>query len=207
MISKRPHPPFTAPEGASLPRWRTFASPSGDERGVFSMMSSGTTFFSCFASERCNSGWIARIQSIMGSSFTLGSKACICSAISAFACTKSICARKRYESSTSCTWGRNSSENTVRIRMISRRSAASSSRTLLLASTTSAGSINTVFPVADSSCTMPLILRFMPGATGIIRRPSRNVGATSCATRPSRWAACNIVYKVRDIDPAVCSIS
>ena len=93
------------------------------------------------------------------------------------------------------------------MRTISLRSAASSSRTLLLASTTSAGSMNTVFPVADSSWTMPLILRFSPGATGIIRRPSRRVGATSWATRPSRWVECSIVYKVREIDPAVCSIS
>ena len=142
-------------------------------------MSSGTTFLSCFASERCNSGCMALIQSICGSAFTSGSKACICSAISALACIKSMVARNWYESSTSCTWGRSSSENTVRMRIISLRSAASSSRTLLLASTTSAGSMNTVFPVADSSCTIPLILRFSPGATGIISRPSRRVGAVS----------------------------
>ena len=155
-------------------------------RSCVSIMSNGTAFLSCRSNERRSSGWIARIQSMCGSAFTSGSKASICSAISAFACIRSISARNWYESSTSCTWGLSSSLNTVSMRMISRRSAASSSRTLLLASTTSAGSMNTVLPVADSSCTIPLILRFIPGATGIISRPSRMVGATSCATSPSR---------------------
>ena len=91
--------------------------------------------------------------------------------------------------------------------MTSLRSSASSCLTLLLASTTSAGSINTVFPVADSSCTIPLIRRFTDGATGNTSRPSRMVGAASFSTSPSFWAACNIVYKVREIEPCVFSNS
>ena len=170
-------------------------------------MSSGTACLSCFFSERCSKGCIALIQSMVGSCCTVGSKACICSAHCALACIRSIMARNRYDSSTCSTCGRSSSLNTVRIRIISRLSAASNSRILLLASTTSAGSMNTVFPVALSSCTMPLIFLFSPGATGIISRPSRRVGAVSCATKPSRWAACRIVYKVREMLPEVCSMS
>ena len=115
----------------------------------------------------------------------------------------SILARKSYEFRISVTFGLSSSENTVRIRTISRRSAASSSRTLLLASTTSVGSINTVLPVADSSCTIPLILRLTIGDTGITSRPSLTAGVTSLSTSPSFWAACSIVYKVREILPSI----
>lgn len=64
-------------------------------------------------------------------------------------------------------------------RMISRRSAALSSRMRLLASTTAAGSMKTVLPVALSSWMIPLILRLRAGATGMTRRPSRSVGETS----------------------------
>ena len=166
-------------------------------------MSSGTTCLSCFSSASCNNGWQACIQSRWGTPFTSGSKALVSLANSVFAYIKSICARKAYELRISVMCGRSSSLNTVRIRTISRRSAASSSRTLLLASTTSVGSMNTVFPVADSSCTIPLILRFTPGATGITSRPSRTAGVTSLSTNPSFWAACKIVYKVRDIEPSI----
>jgi len=98
---------------------------------------------------------------------------------------KSISARNSYDWSISGMEGRNVLENVVRIRMISRRSSPSSSRMRLLASTTSAGSMNTVLPLADSSWTIPLILRFSPGATGITNRPSRMVGVTSLSTYPS----------------------
>ena len=93
------------------------------------------------------------------------------------------------------------------MRITSRRSSASSWRTLLFASTTSVGSINTVLPVALSSCTIPLILRFSCGCTGITSRPSRMAGAASLSTSPSRWAACSIVYNVREMLPCVFSKS
>ena len=93
------------------------------------------------------------------------------------------------------------------MRITSRRSSASSWRTLLFASTTSVGSINTVLPVALSSCTIPFILRFSCGCTGITNRPSRMAGAASLSTSPSRWAACSIVYNVREMLPWVFSKS
>ena len=77
----------------------------------------------------------------------------------------------------------------------------------LLASTTSAGSTNTVLPEADSSCTMPRILRFRPGATGITRRPSRRVGVTSFSTRPSLCAARSMPNSVREMLPSVLASS
>ena len=92
------------------------------------------------------------------------------------------------------------------MRTTSRRSSASNSRIRLLASTTSVGSTKTVFPVDDSSCTIPLILRFKPGAIGTTNRPSRTVGVTSLSTSPSLCAALNILYKVRETLPsALCS--
>ena len=120
---------------------------------------------------------------------------------------KSISAKNSYEESKAGTCGRTVAENSVRMRMISRRSSPSSSRMRLLASTTSAGSINTVFPVADSSCTIPLILRFMPGATGMTRRPSRMVGVTSLSTYPSDCAARRILLRLREMLPVVAESS
>ena len=102
----------------------------------------------------------------------------------------------------SSTCGRTSFVNSVSITIISRRSSASSSRMRLFASTTSVGSTNTVLPVDDSSCTMPLMRRFMAGAIGTTRRPSRRVGVTSLSTRPSLCAACNMLYNVRDTLPS-----
>ena len=89
------------------------------------------------------------------------------------------------------------------MRIISRRSSPSNSRMRLLASTTSAGSMKTVFPVADSSCTIPLIFRFNPGATGITSRPSRMVGVTSLSTYPSAWALRRIACRLREMLPVV----
>lgn len=76
-------------------------------------------------------------------------------------------------------YGRTLLVKSVRMRMISFLSSPSSSRTRLFASTTSVGSIKTVLPVALSSCTIPLILRFRVGMTGITSLPSRRVGVTS----------------------------
>ena len=64
---------------------------------------------------------------------------------------KSILAKNSYDCRIAGTCGRTVAENSVSIRMISRRSSPSSSRIRLLASTTSAGSMKTGFPVADSS--------------------------------------------------------
>ena len=83
--------------------------------------------------------------------------------------------------------------------MTSRRSSASNSRMRLLASTTSVGSMKSVFPEADSSCTMPFIFRFIAGATGITSRPSRMAGVTSFSTNPSLCADRSILYKVREM--------
>ena len=102
----------------------------------------------------------------------------------------------------SSTCGRTSFENSVSITIISRRSSASNSRIRLLASTTSVGSMNTVLPVDDSSCTIPLIRRFIAGATGTTSLPSRSVGVTSFSTRPSLCAACSILYNVRETLPS-----
>ena len=55
--------------------------------------------------------------------------------------------KNSYDSKTSGMDGRNKLENSIRMRIISRRSSPSSSRMRLLASTTSAGSMNTVLPL------------------------------------------------------------
>ena len=91
--------------------------------------------------------------------------------------------------------------------MISRRSSPSSSRMRLFASTTTSGSMKTVLPLADSSCTIPLIFRLKAGATGIIRRPSRMVGVISLSTTPSDCAARNIDCKLREMPLMVAVIS
>ena len=93
------------------------------------------------------------------------------------------------------------------MRMISLRSSPSSSCTRLLASTTSVGSMNTVLPVALSSCTIPLIFFFSVGITGITSLPSRSVGVTSFSTTPSLCAERNILYKVREMLPSVFASS
>ena len=88
------------------------------------------------------------------------------------------------------------------MRIISWRSSLSSSRILLLASTTSVGSMNTVRPDALSSCTIPCIFRFSAGATGITKRPSRMVGATSFSTMPSACAERRMPPRMREMEPS-----
>ena len=77
----------------------------------------------------------------------------------------------------------------------------------LFASTTTSGSIKTVLPLADSSCTIPFIFRLKAGATGIIKRPSRMVGVTSLSTTPSDCAARRMDCRLRDIPLIVIVIS
>ncbi len=79
---------------------------------------------------------------------------------------------------------------------ISRRSRASKSRISLLASKTSAGSINAICPVADSSCTKPLTLRLCSDKIGITMRPSRTVSDISSPIQPLLRAVRRIRSKV-----------
>ena len=172
-----------------------------------SSISSGTTFLPCLASDICNSGCTASNQSTICLSSTSGLHALASMLKTAFARIKSISAKNSYEERMAGTCGRTIAENSVRMRIISRRSSPSNSRIRLFASTTSAGSIKTVLPVADSSCTIPLIFRFMPGATGITSRPSRIVGVTSLSTYPSDCAARRMLFKLRDMLPVVADSS
>ena len=172
-----------------------------------SLMSSGTTFFPCLASVMRSKGCSASTQSMWGWSCSCGLMASMLMAVSALARIKSISARKVYDSRISGICGRTSSVNSVRMRITSRRSSPSSSRMRLLASTTSAGSMKTVFPVADSSCTIPLMRRFSAGTTGITSRPSRTVGFTSLSTMPSACAERSIEFSVRDMLPVVAASS
>ena len=169
----------------------------------FSVMSNGTTFFPCLANDICSNGCTAAAQSMTCLSARSGFRALMSSANKALARMKSISAKNSYDNKMSGMEGRNSSEKSVRMRMISRRSSLSSSRIRLLASTTSAGSMNTVFPLADSSCTMPLIFRFKAGATGMTSRPSRMAGVTSLSTTPSDWALRKMLFSVREMLPIV----
>ncbi len=117
----------------------------------------------------------------------------------AFAWIKSIFARNSYDSSRSGRNGRSQLVKSVSILMISRRSSASSSRIRLLASTTSDGSIKTVLPEADSSCTIPLIFRLWEGFTGITSRPSRILGDTSLSTYPSACAFRRMAFRLLEM--------
>ena len=92
---------------------------------------------------------------------------------------KSSVASRLYESSSSSMWGRSSAATAISMRTSSRCSSMWSSRSRLLASTTSAGSMKTVLPDADSSWTMPGMRRLFIGATGTTRRPSRTDAVVS----------------------------
>ena len=168
-------------------------------RSFVSSMSNGTTFLLCLANEICSSGCTAAPQSIHCLFSNAGLMAPVCWANNALARMKSISAKNSYDCSTSGINGRNSSVNSINMRIISCRSSISSSLTRLLASTTASGSIKTVLPLADSSCTMPLTLRFIAGATGITKRPSRMVGETSFSITPSLCALRNILARIRDM--------
>ena len=148
-------------------------------------ISSGTTFLSWRSSESLSSGCTACTQSTTVLRSRIGLQASKSIVRRALERIKSILAINPYDSRIDGISGRMLSVNSIRMRVTSRFSSASSSRMRLLASTTSSGSMNTVLPDADSSCTIPRILRFNPGATGSTRRPSRMVGAASLSTRPS----------------------
>ena len=135
----------------------------------------------------------------------LGAMALICAARSALACMKSICPKKYCESSISGMSGRIWLVARVSMRCFSRCSCASNSRIWLLASTTAVGSIYIVLPVADSSCTMPPILRLCIGETGSTSLPSLSVGVASLSMIPSACACLSMLLSVRDTEPCDAS--
>ena len=166
------------------------------------VMSRGTMSLFWRFKELRNRGWHACTQSICGWDSTSGSMALNSCANCVLACMKSISPRNFILSNMPSTSGRISSLTSESIFIISLFSSASSSRNLLLASTTAVGSRKRVFPVADSSCTMPLILRFMLGGIGMTSRPSRIAGVTSFSMRPSCCAFRSIELSVCDTEPA-----
>jgi len=103
------------------------------------------------AKESVSSGWRTLIHLMCGASATEGMMQLSLLPKMAFALIKSISARKLQFSSSSSMYGLMVSARAVRIRTISRFSSCSSSVISLFSSTTSEGSMNTVFPVADSS--------------------------------------------------------
>ncbi len=76
----------------------------------------------------------------------------------------------------------------------------------LLASTISAGSIYMVLPEADSSWTMPLILRLCIVSTGITTRPSRTEGDVSLSIYPAWTAWASTRRMAAFIDPVAADI-
>ena len=172
-----------------------------------SSISRGTICLFCFLWEINSRGCFALYHLIICLSSMLGFIASRSMANVALALMKSIVARNSYDCNMSATSGRRMSVNVTSIFIISLRSSLSNSLMRLLASTTSAGSINTVLPEADSSCTIPFIFRLNAGATGITRRPSRMVGVTSFSTSPSFWAVRKIALRLRDIPLETCAIS
>ena len=75
-----------------------------------------------------------------------------------------------------------------RMRTTSLRSACSRSRISLFVSSISAGSMNTVWPVADSSRINPFSLRLCSARIGSTTRPSRTVGSAPSGTHRSATA-------------------
>ena len=63
--------------------------------------------------------------------------------------------------------------------------------------------MNTVFPEALSSWTMPEIRRLFIGATGITRRPSRMAGAASASSTPSATALAMTLRMAELTDPDI----
>ncbi len=84
--------------------------------------------------------------------------------------------------------GRSCEASSASILIISLFSSSCNSRMRLFASTTSAGSIYTVFPDALSSCTIPGSLLLFIGATGRTSLPSRIAGDASESSMPSDMA-------------------
>ena len=145
----------------------------------------GTTVLPSSVKRRYKTACRASRISTNGSSTKFGAIACNRLATNALAIIKSTCAKKPCVNRICGISGRTKSVIACRMRSRSRACSDSKERILLFASTTSCGSINTVFPVADSSCTMPPIFFFAPAGIGNTKRPSRNVGVASLSTNPA----------------------
>ena len=124
-----------------------------------SVISSGTTSLPTSGRRLHNMGCRACCQRMTGFLTRVGAMLFSCSPTRAFARTKSTSATNCCTCIRSSNSGRSSLEKAISIRIRSRRSAPSSSRIWLFASTTCCGSIYTVLPEALSSCTMPPIFR------------------------------------------------
>ena len=74
------------------------------------------------------------------------------------------------------------------MRTSSRWYALSRSLMSLLSSNTAAGSMYTVWPVADSSWISPFTRRLCSAMTGSTNRPPRMVGSAPAGTQPSVMA-------------------
>ena len=146
-------------------------------------------------------GWTAWYHSSSVCFDICGSEAPRSIASDAFAPMKSSSPITPQLDAMSSAWGRMMSVKAIRIAVSSRFSSISSSRIRFPASTTSAGSMKTVLPVALSSWTMPLICLFIPAATGITRRPSRTAGDASFSTMPAATAESITLRMARCILP------
>ena len=145
----------------------------------------GTMAFFSLRSALSRSGWRALRRLSSPLSDITGIPAMKSSAICAFAIMKSISPRYLAPPRRSGIYGRRKSVNSRRIRRISLCSEKRSSFIWLSSSTTSAGSMNAVFPVADSSYMNPAIFFLFAALTGISIFPSRTDTPVSLSTMPS----------------------
>ena len=146
---------------------------------------SGTIFFFSLRRALSRSGWRALRRLSSPLSEITGMPAMKSRATCAFAMMKSISPRYLAPSSMSGIYGRMKSVNSRRMRRISLCSENLSSFIWLSSSTTSAGSIYAVFPVADSSYMNPAIFFLLAALTGISILPSRTETPVSLSTMPS----------------------
>ena len=134
----------------------------------------GTTFFGSI------SGCLAALRSRYPSSSIAGSSAFIMQESFPFAkiTSKSISSFWLFIISWKCS--ATLDESSARILSISAFSASSSSRSLLLSSTITCGSINSVAPLPDWSWTIPGTLLLFSAFTGTTYLPSLMVTMASC---------------------------
>ena len=140
-----------------------------------SRISTGTTF------SLLMSGCRAFLKSMIPSSFSSGTVAFILSASRLLAKSRSSCnsaAKLSRVASATCPMR---SLNSCKIRSISSCSSFCSILISLLASTTAIGSIKTVAPLEEVSCTRPLTSFLHSILTGTTKRPSRMVMIGSCS--------------------------
>ena len=124
------------------------------------------------------------------------------SATCALAIMKSISPRYFAPERRSGIYGLRNSVNSKRMRWISLCSENLSSLIWLSSSTTSAGSMKAVFPVADSSYMKPAIFFLFAALTGISILPSRTETPASESTIPSSCAFLRIALIRREIAPS-----